>query len=152
MAWQTIVSSFTQYSALILRFEFQVAHPVLSTTFTTDQKFSFSYLLPKLSNELTKIGHKFRKNKLIPEINWSAAKVALMIAYIMRNLKFKSWKLSTQYSALISSLHLLPFPLKAIFNKTDRQKQVSWTYNDFVLWCMLHIFLHKCFARDIFLS
>ena len=35
MAWQTIVSSFTQCSALISRFEFQIAHPILSATLTT---------------------------------------------------------------------------------------------------------------------
>ena len=36
--------------------------------------------LPKHSNKLTKIGHNFRKDKVIPEVSLSAAKVALLIA------------------------------------------------------------------------
>ena len=48
----------------LLRFEYQLPHPILCTTLATDKKWpfkSFPYLLPKLRNELTKNGRNFSK-------------------------------------------------------------------------------------------
>ena len=57
------------FISILLTLEFQVAHPILNTISATDQKWplckSFSYLLPKPRNQLTKNGHIFSKK--VPE-------------------------------------------------------------------------------------
>ena len=52
-------SSITIHNRCLLRFEYQLPHPILCTTLATDKNYpfkSFPYLLPKHRNQLTKNG------------------------------------------------------------------------------------------------